>query len=92
MNHRERELRVAVEAALDAGKAIMEIYESGDFDVTLKGDESPLTRADLAAHEVIMKHLMATEIPVLSEEGRDIPAEERQSWNRLWIVDPIDGT
>lgn len=92
MNHREKELRVAVEAALDAGKAIMEIYESGDFDVTLKGDDSPLTRADLAAHEVIMTHLMATEIPVLSEEGRDIPAEERQSWSRLWIVDPIDGT
>ena len=51
------ELNVAVEAALEAGKAIMKIYESGDFDVTVKGDDSPLTRADVASHEVIMQHL-----------------------------------
>ena len=56
------ELGVAVLAALEAGSAIMEIYESGDFDVTVKGDNSPLTRADVASHEVIMKHLNATGI------------------------------
>ena len=54
------ELNVAVEAALEAGKAIMKIYESGDFDVTVKGDDSPLTRADVASHEVIMQHLKTT--------------------------------
>ena len=47
----------ASEAAIEAGKAILEIYHSGDFDVTVKGDDSPLTRADLASHEVIMRHL-----------------------------------
>ena len=86
------ELNVAVEAALEAGKAIMKIYESGDFDVTVKGDDSPLTRADVASHEVIMQHLKTTGIPVLSEEGKAISTEERQSWKTLWIVDPIDGT
>ena len=82
----------AVAAAVEAGKAILEIYHSGDFDVTVKGDHSPLTRADLASHEVIMKHLTDTGIPVLSEEGRDMPYAERSDWSELWIVDPIDGT
>ena len=86
------ELEVAVLAALEAGSAIMEIYESDDFDVTVKGDNSPLTRADVASHEVIMKHLNTTEFPVLSEEGKAIPVRERQGWNTLWIVDPLDGT
>jgi 3'(2'), 5'-bisphosphate nucleotidase len=82
----------AVEAAVEAGNAILEIYHSGDFDVTVKGDDSPLTRADLASHEVIMRHLTGTGIPVLSEEGRDMPYAERLDWSELWIVDPIDGT
>ena len=82
----------AVNAAIEAGQAILEIYHSGNFDVTVKGDDSPLTRADLASHDVIMQHLIPTSIPVLSEEGRDIPFEERGEWRELWIVDPIDGT
>lgn len=82
----------AVEAAVEAGRAILEIYHSGDFDVTVKGDDSPLTRADVASHEVIMKYLANTGIPVLSEEGRDMPYSERSGWSELWIVDPIDGT
>lgn len=82
----------AVNAAIEAGHAILEIYHSGDFDVSIKGDDSPLTRADLASHDVIMRHLIPTSIPVLSEEGRDIPFEERGEWRELWVVDPIDGT
>jgi 3'(2'), 5'-bisphosphate nucleotidase len=85
-------LHLAVEAALEAGREIMEIYESGDFDVQVKGDESPLTRADVASHRAIVKRLEPTGIPVLSEEGRAIPHEERRHWPSLWIVDPIDGT
>ena len=85
-------LTLAVEAALDAGRQIMEIYASGDFNVELKGDDSPLTRADVASHHAIMAHLQSTGIPVLSEEGRSIPYAERAAWSRLWIVDPIDGT
>ncbi|MDB4175851.1 3'(2'),5'-bisphosphate nucleotidase CysQ [Flavobacteriaceae bacterium] len=85
-------LTTAITAALQAGKAILEIYHTGEFDIELKGDNSPLTRADTASHNVIMSNLEPTNIPVLSEEGRDIPYKERKSWKQLWIVDPIDGT
>jgi 3'(2'), 5'-bisphosphate nucleotidase len=85
-------LNTAIRAAHEAGRAILDIYHSGDFDVTVKGDDSPLTRADIASHEVIVRHLEATGIPVLSEEGRDMPFSERSGWSELWIVDPIDGT
>lgn len=85
-------LKIAIGAALEAGKAILDIYHSNDFQVELKGDDSPLTKADIASHNVIMSHLSATDIPVLSEEGKSIPYNERKDWKQLWIVDPIDGT
>jgi 3'(2'), 5'-bisphosphate nucleotidase len=85
-------LTTAITAALQAGKAILEIYHSGEFDVEIKGDNSPLTKADTASHNVIMSFLSKTAIPVLSEEGRDISYQERKDWKQLWIVDPIDGT
>ena len=85
-------LKTAIEAALEAGKVILEIYHSGDFDIEIKRDNSPLTKADKASHNVIMSYLTKTNIPVLSEEGRDIIYGERKEWNQLWIVDPIDGT
>ena len=85
-------LHTAIRAAHEAGRAILDIYHSGDFDVTVKGDDSPLTRADLASHDIIERHLQDTGIPVLSEEGRDMPFSERASWSELWVVDPIDGT
>ena len=85
-------LHTAITAALEAGKAILEIYHSGEFNVEIKGDNSPLTRADTASHNVIMSYLTKTDIPVLSEEGRDISYQERKDWKQLWIVDPIDGT
>ncbi len=85
-------LNTAKEASLIAGHKILEIYNSDDFAVELKGDNSPLTKADKAAHEVIMSFLEPTGIPVLSEEGRDIPYAERKDWEYLWVVDPLDGT
>ncbi|MDG1146858.1 MAG: 3'(2'),5'-bisphosphate nucleotidase CysQ [Crocinitomicaceae bacterium] len=85
-------LSTAIEASLKAGKAIMEIYESDDFGVEVKGDNSPLTRADLAADKIIQTYLVDTGIPILSEEGKGIPYENRKDWKQLWIVDPIDGT
>ena len=85
-------LKTAIEAALQAGKAILEIYHSGVFDIEIKGDNSPLTKADKASHKVIMSYLTKTNVPVLSEEGRVISYEERKEWNQLWILDPIDGT
>ena len=89
---RNQLLHTAITAALEAGKAILEIYHSGEFNVELKGDNSPLTRADTASHNVIVSYLTKKGIPVLSEEGRDIPYKERKDWKQLWIVDPIDGT
>ena len=83
-------LRIAVEA----GERIMAIYRTGDFTVTHKGDDSPLTQADLAAHRYIADELaaLAPEIPLLSEEDADIPYSTRSKWTRYWLVDPLDGT
>ena len=85
-------LYTSITAALEAGKAILEIYHSGDFDVEIKRDNSPLTKADTASHNIITSFLTKTKIPVLSEEGKTISYEERKGWNQLWIIDPIDGT
>ncbi|UBM62469.1 3'(2'),5'-bisphosphate nucleotidase CysQ [Candidatus Sulfidibacterium hydrothermale] len=84
-------LSTIISASLDAGKSILEIYKT-DFNVEYKSDSSPLTQADKSANEVIMSYLKKTRIPVLSEEGRNIPYSERKNWKRLWIVDPLDGT
>ena len=89
---RNQLLHTAITAALEASKAILEIYHSGAFDIEMKGDNSPLTKADTASHDVIMSYLEPTGIPVLSEEGRDLSYQERKAWKQLWIVDPIDGT
>ena len=88
----ENLLKTAISASIEAGTAILEIYNSGQFDVEIKSDNSPLTKADKASHNVIMSFLSKTKIPVLSEEGNTIPYDERKNWNQLWIVDPIDGT
>ena len=87
-------LRSTEALAVKAGEAIMAVYESGDFDVDHKSDDSPLTKADLASHHVIVDGLKALtpEIPVLSEESASIPFEERQTWKKYWLVDPLDGT
>jgi len=60
--------------------------------VDLKDDGSPLTNADRASHEVIQAALSGTGYPIMSEEGKQIPFEERSGWNRYWLVDPLDGT
>ena len=81
----------AVNASVDAGIAILEIYET-EFEVKKKEDESPLTQADMESHAIISERLHSTGLPVLSEEGRDIPFEVRKDWELFWLVDPLDGT
>jgi 3'(2'), 5'-bisphosphate nucleotidase len=81
----------AIAAALRAGRAILEVYQS-DFAVEAKADRSPLTLADKRSHEIIKAALSRHGIPFISEEGRNIPFGERSAWPRLWIVDPLDGT
>ena len=85
-------LTTAIEAALEAGKVILEIYKSDDFEVEVKGDNSPLTKADKASHNTLVYYLEKTGVPILSEEGKEIPFKERKDWKQLWILDPIDGT
>ncbi len=77
-----------------AGTAIMDVYSGGAFETTHKADDSPLTAADLAAHRTIVAALDARSprYPVLSEESRAIPFAERATWDRYWLVDPLDGT
>lgn len=85
-------IEAAKEAAVEAGKVIIDIYESGDFSIEAKADNSPLTLADRAAHNTIVSFLDKTGIPILSEEGRDIPYSERSNWEYFWMLDPLDGT
>jgi 3'(2'), 5'-bisphosphate nucleotidase len=85
-------LHIALKAALEAGEAIMTVYTSDSFEIEIKSDQSPLTKADRISHRIISAYLDQTEIPVLSEEGKMIPYSERGTWGLLWIVDPIDGT
>ena len=80
--------------ASDAGTEILKVYESNDFGAQQKTDNSPLTKADLAAHKVICDGLRAlgTQYPIISEESSDISWEQRKHWCRYWLVDPLDGT
>ncbi|MFM1913901.1 MAG: 3(2),5-bisphosphate nucleotidase CysQ [Bacteroidota bacterium] len=85
-------LKLSIEASLRAGEVIMEIYNGEDFAIEIKDNNSPLTKADKAAHEIIKSHLSVSNYPILSEEGAQIPYNERKTWNLFWMVDPIDGT
>lgn len=84
-------LNIAIDAAIEAGKAIMDVYLD-DYEVDYKEDKSPLTIADKNAHKIIAERLAITNIPLMSEEGKSIPFEIRKQWKTLWIVDPLDGT
>ena len=83
---------LSVKAAQKAGEAILEVYYSKGFEIEVKADNSPLTIADKNAHDEIFKLLSDTGYPVLSEEGRIQPFEERKDWEYFWVVDPLDGT
>ena len=87
------ELEKIVTIAKEAGDAIMEIYKK-DFAVEYKEDDSPLTEADTKANEIICKALfeLYPEIPMLSEENKEVPHIERKEWEYYWCIDPIDGT
>ena len=83
---------MAIKAAVQAGKEIMPIYNSNDFEIELKQDKSPLTKADKLSHSIISEILKKSGLPILSEEGREIDYSERKKWELFWLVDPIDGT
>ncbi|MEM6397109.1 MAG: 3'(2'),5'-bisphosphate nucleotidase CysQ [Bacteroidota bacterium] len=80
--------------AVSAGREIMRIYESDDFGVEVKGDDSPLTKADRAANTVIVDGLekLDFQAPIISEENAEVTYEQRAQYDRFWLVDPLDGT
>jgi 3'(2'), 5'-bisphosphate nucleotidase len=89
----EIELQKIIEIAQDAGSAIMQIYKQ-NFHVSYKQDNSPLTEADLKANEIICSALerLYPNIPIMSEENKQIEYEVRKNWEYYWCIDPIDGT
>lgn len=79
--------------AKKAGEAILEYYDD-DIEITSKEDDSPLTKADIAAHNCIVSGLeaMNTGIPIISEEAELPDYQTRKNWQKFWLVDPLDGT
>lgn len=80
--------------AREAGQAILEVYRQGEFGVQQKADDSPVTRADLAAHKIIYPALqtLLDDTPVLCEEAEIPDFAVRRCWQQYWLVDPLDGT
>jgi len=82
-----------IDAVIEAGNAILPFWRKA-LTVEHKSDASPVTQADLAAHQVLAQRLsaLAPEIALLSEEDCAIPLSEREQWQRWWLIDPLDGT
>lgn len=88
-------LKEIIGIAQQAGAAMLEIYhQAQDVEITRKNDDSPLTKADLASHKIIVEALkeLDPETPLISEESGIPDYAERKRWNKFWIVDPLDGT
>ena len=86
-----KNLQIAIQASLKAGKVIMEVYDT-PFNVEIKDDKSPLTEADKRANDVINSYLVNTEFPIISEENKQTDYATRKNWATCWVVDPVDGT
>ena len=90
------DIQNVIDIAISAGSTILEIYDDPKLSdqVDYKDDKSPLTLADTASHKVIMEGLteLDPDIPIISEEGKDISFPLRENWNPFWLVDPLDGT
>lgn len=87
-------LEKVVQVAAAAGREILQVYNHSDFNVEIKGDGSPLTQADRRAHKLIVAKLseLTPDIPILSEESPEEVFEARFDWDKMWLVDPLDGT
>lgn len=82
---------IALQAAVEASAAIVEIYNQ-PFDIHTKSDGSPVTQADLASSQILVSHLEQTLIPIVCEETQILGYSERKKWTKSWCVDPLDGT
>jgi 3'(2'), 5'-bisphosphate nucleotidase len=86
-------LQDTIKLSIQAGDEILQIYNT-EFAVETKGDQSPLTTADLASHNCLVAGLekLSPKLPVLSEESTHLPYSERKQWETYWLIDPLDGT
>ncbi|SMF38298.1 3'(2'),5'-bisphosphate nucleotidase CysQ [Pseudobacteriovorax antillogorgiicola] len=86
-------MRETLEAiALRAGQEIMRFYPISEEQIQGKADGSPVTSADLAAHQIIIEQLTKiSDFPIVSEESFD-PGLYPPQASRFWLVDPLDGT
>ena len=78
-----------MDAIIRAGEKIQDIYNT-DFEVNIKDDDSPITKADLESNKILRSVLEISGIPILSEE--DVDDKTRLGSEKVWIVDPLDGT
>lgn len=87
-------LNIAIDTAKKAGIEVMKYYQRGNFTSQFKDDNSPVTSADIAANDMIMAQLksLTPDIPIISEEVGALDFQQRQHWQRYWLLDPIDGT
>ncbi|SET23405.1 3'(2'),5'-bisphosphate nucleotidase CysQ [Thalassotalea agarivorans] len=87
-------LQIAIASAKKAGEQVLKHYHAGDYTKEIKEDDSPVTSADIAANDVLMAELkrLTPDIPIVSEEVGALPLAERVTWQRYWLLDPIDGT
>lgn len=83
---------IAIQASIEAGIAIMEVFHSNDLGVIIKADNSPVTKADIISTDIISSYLKETHIPIIGEEDEPEKYEIREKWSKVWIVDPLDGT
>ncbi len=88
------QLDTVITIAKQAGDAIMQVYSKPDLQIEQKQDDSPVTAADIASHNVIVAELEKhfVDIPVMSEEAADIDWNVRRNWSTYWLIDPLDGT
>jgi 3'(2'), 5'-bisphosphate nucleotidase len=88
------DIKVLVSIAQKAGEQILKVYNSGDFGIETKKDDSPLTIADQLSDKIITEELLKhyPEIPIVSEEGENVSYETRKDFEYFWLVDPLDGT
>lgn len=87
------DIQEIIAVAKEAGAEIMKIYAT-DFEVVDKSDNSPLTQADRNANAVIVERLQAAypDIPMITEENKEVPYADRADWDWFWLIDPLDGT
>ncbi|QCW98790.1 3'(2'),5'-bisphosphate nucleotidase CysQ [Aggregatimonas sangjinii] len=88
----KRIYQTAIQAAIEGGKAILKVYNQDEIHVDYKKDDSPLTVADSAANAKIVGILNETDLPIISEESKQLAYSTRKEWTSCWIVDPLDGT